>query len=307
MDSPPSFSSFGQLVICFCLSLTWISSACFKVLVSATAMLNPPTWLARSPQGIYGCFSKGRGYTVLHVEVHRARIEHLSNQNLGTADTADNPRCVDLPYLPAPSNESRVLRAGQSHCLFGGQSAFQPLGSICGLDWRTFSNWVLCCETCFLATWNSARCCPQIPSTIAYSLDDDGYLSMRPVRDAELHQQIRWNHRLMAMVSSLLVKCHSFMLGVNLPHNLSHAGYKTRSTCLNKMQYLRQCHGVFIWEWLIQGRHAAPGGREDIDDIDWSHCRPPRLAKSLVGNSLPYKLWERAFFAYACKRNRRII
>lgn len=134
MDSPPSFSSFGQLVICFCLSLTWISSACFKVLVSATAMLNPATWLARSPQGIYGCFSKGHGYIVLHVEVHRARIEHLSNQNMGTADTADNPRCVDLPYLPAPSNESRVLRAGQSHCLFGGQSAFQRLGSICGLE-----------------------------------------------------------------------------------------------------------------------------------------------------------------------------
>ena len=252
-------------------------------------MLNPPTWLARSPQGIYGCFSKGHGYIVLHVEVHRARIEHLSNQNMGTADAADNPRCVDLPYVPAPSNESRVLRAGQSHCLFGGQSAFQRLGSICGLDWRKFSNWVLCCETCFLATWKSARCCPQIPSTIAYSLDNDGYLSMRPVRDAELHQQIRWNHRLMAMVSSLLVKCHSFMLGVNLPQLsqiLSHAGYKTRSTCLKKMQISKAMPwGIYLR--MAYPRKARVGSREDIDDIDWSKSCPqdlPRVSLATVSH-----------------------
>ena len=68
------------------------------------------------------------------------------------------------------------------------------------------------------------------------------------------------------------------MLGVNLPHNLSHTCYKTRSTCLNKMQYLRQCHGVFIWEWLIQERHGRGSGGH------WWHWLeqelPPRLAKS---------------------------
>ena len=118
-------------------------------------------------------------------------MEHLSSQSM---DTADNPRCVDSPYLLPRMNPGSFVLGSPIACLVAkvlssdwAQSA-ACLCCILLLAWLEkvlqshFGCWplftlathisnisyvcVLCCETCFLATWNSARCGPQILSTI---------------------------------------------------------------------------------------------------------------------------------------------